>query len=122
MTLDTLRIGWPEQILTGRYSFRTRSRDGLADILAHGVQIITDDLIEPQTRTMLHVRIGRKPVMLIVEDTSRTWPQEPHGPKVCSMNPWGPLITLLRHPTRRGTSVHGGIRTSSMFSTTGSAR
>jgi hypothetical protein len=58
MMIDTLRTGWPEQILTGRYSFRTRSRDGLADILAHSVQLITDDLIEPQPRTMLHVRIG----------------------------------------------------------------
>jgi hypothetical protein len=30
MTLDTLRTGRPEQMLAGRYSFRTRGRDGLA--------------------------------------------------------------------------------------------
>jgi hypothetical protein len=122
MTLDTLRTGWPEQILTGRYSFRTRSRDGFADILALGVRLVSDDLIEPNPRTMLHVRIGRKPVMLIVEDTSRTWPQAPHGPKVCSMSPWGPLITLLRHPDPPGYHAPGGIRTPSTCSTTGSVR
>src|SRR2546423_2357346 len=70
--------------------------------MAQGAEIITDVVMEPRTSTMLHVRMGRNPVILIVEDTSRTWPQEPPGPKVCAMNPWGPLITLLRHPDPAG--------------------
>jgi hypothetical protein len=98
MMIDALRTGWPEQILTGRYAFRTRSRDGFASFLSTGLEIISDELIEVKTRHQLQIRIGNRPVML-VQTTGYPW-HEPPGLKVCGIAPPGPLLTLLRHAPR----------------------
>jgi hypothetical protein len=50
MILDTLRHGWPEQILTGRYAFRTRRRDGFA--------VGWRSQFEPDTYDVLDNRLG----------------------------------------------------------------
>lgn len=99
MMLDTLRHGWPEQILTGRYVFRTRRRDGFAGMLSEGLRIVSDDLVDVKDRRQLQIRIDNEPIMLVVRDTGGARPQVPPGPKVYGRTHPGPLITLLRRPS-----------------------
>jgi hypothetical protein len=98
MMIDTLRRGWPEQILTGRYAFRTRRRDGFAGMLSEGVRLVSDDLVDPKERRHLQVRIDNRPVMVVVRNWNLAWPQAPQGPTAGGITPPGPWITLLRRP------------------------
>jgi len=102
MMIETLRQGWPEQVLTGRYAFRTRRRDGFAGMLSEGARLISDDLIDPRDRRQLQIRVDNRPVMVVVQHADPNRSQAPHGPKAWSIAPPGPLITLLRRP---GTAV-----------------
>ena len=95
MQIDTLRRGWPEQILTGRYAFRTRRRDGFAWMVAEGFRIVSDELIDVTNNRQLQIRVDNRPVMVVVRDTGRFWPQVPPGPKACGIEAPGPLLTLL---------------------------
>ncbi|MEV8508017.1 hypothetical protein AB0368_24805 [Actinoplanes sp. NPDC051475] len=95
MVIDALRRGWPEQILTGRYAFRTRRRDGFAAMLGSGVELLSDELIEPEKARQLHIRVDDRSVMVVMKDPGRAWSPAPPGPKACGIDPPGPLLTLL---------------------------
>lgn len=66
MTPDALRRVWPEQLLTGRYSFRTRQRDGVARGLLSAAAIATDGLIDADWRHVLHIRVDDQPVLTVL--------------------------------------------------------
>jgi hypothetical protein len=102
MVVEALRRGWPEQILTGRYAFRTRRRDGLAWMMAEGLRLVSDDLIDVENSRQLQIRIDNRPVMVVVKNTGRVWPHVPPGPKACGIDPPGPLLTLLWFPRTVG--------------------
>ncbi|MBU2667515.1 hypothetical protein KOI35_28780 [Actinoplanes bogorensis] len=102
MQIDTLRSGWPEQILSGRYSFRTRRRDDLEEIFDNLIREISFDVADQRTEKQLHLRIGGRSVMAVLQHTGGFWPHMPRGPKVYHLDPPGPLLTLIQHdrPTR----------------------
>jgi len=89
-----LRRGWPEQILTGRYSFATRRRDGLVQGLFDAVDLVTDGLIDKRRKRQLHIRIGGEPAMLVLKETYPQSPQLPPGIKICGASPVAALLVL----------------------------
>ncbi|BCJ51524.1 hypothetical protein Asp14428_29990 [Actinoplanes sp. NBRC 14428] len=95
MVIDALRRGWPEQILTGRYAFRTRRREGVAGALAEGLRLVSDELLDAADTRQLQVLVGGRPVMVVMQDVRGAWLPAPPGPKVCGIDPVGPLLTLL---------------------------
>jgi len=97
MKIDELRGGWPEQILTGRYTFRTRRRDFLAAIPGGIVEELSGLDATPGNE-QLHVRIDDRSVMVVMRDRHRAWAPAPAGPKVCGIDQPGPLLSLLRRP------------------------
>lgn len=96
--LQALRGGWPEAILTGRYTFRTRRRDTFENAVAELGEVVTAGLADTTSgpRT-LEIRVAEGPVMVVVGDTGRIWPQVPPGLTACGLHPPGPLLTLLPH-------------------------
>ncbi|RSM64341.1 hypothetical protein DMB66_20810 [Actinoplanes sp. ATCC 53533] len=105
MQIDMLRRGWPEQILTGRYSFATRRRDGLVQGLFEAVDLLTDGLIDKKRKRRLHLRIGGEPAMLVLKET---YPQSPHLPpgiKLCGASPVAALLVLCERRAYRPSSA-----------------
>ena len=101
MMIDALREGWPEQILAGRYTFRTRRRDFFAAMPGGIIEELTGLDAKPDNE-QLHVRIDDRSVMVVMRDRHRAWSPAPAGPKVCGIDQPGPLLSLLRRP-RTGT-------------------
>src|SRR5690349_19918143 len=95
MQIDILRRGWPEQILTGRYSFATRRRDGLVQGLFDAVDLLTDGLIDRRRKRQLHLRTGAEPTMVVLKET---YPQLPPGVKICGVSPFAVLLVLCERP------------------------
>jgi hypothetical protein len=87
--IDALRPGWPEQMLTGEYTFRTRRRDSVANTLFTGVEIVSDELIEMKSGPRLQIRVDDKPVMLVARGNAA-------GPTAYRLDPPEPLITLVK--------------------------
>lgn len=103
--IDMLRSGWPEQILTGRYSFATRRRDGLAQGLFDAVDLLTDGLIDKRRRRQLHLRIDGEPAMLVLTEQ---YERLPPGIKLCGAAPVAALLVLRERrapqPARGGSA------------------
>jgi len=95
-----LRRGWPEQVLTGRYSFATRRRDGLVQGLFDAADLLTDGLIDPKRKRQLHLRVDGQPAMIVLTEP---YQQLPPGIKICGGSPLGALLVLcqrqVRHPS-----------------------
>src|SRR5690349_8106897 len=66
--IDMLRRGWPEQLLTGRYTFTTRRRDGLVQGLYEAVDLLTDGLIDKRRKRQLHIRFGAEPALMVLKE------------------------------------------------------
>lgn len=92
-----LRRGWPEQVLTGRYSFATRRRDGLVRGLFEAADLLTDGLIDPQRKRQLHLRIDGRPAMIVLRESH---PHLPPGVKICGGSPLGALLVLCERQVR----------------------
>ena len=99
--IDILRGGWPEQILTGRYSFATRRRDGLVQGLFDAVDLVTDGLIDKRRKRQLHIRIGGEPAMIVLKET---YPHLPPGIKICNAAPVAALLVLCERNAYRPSS------------------
>jgi len=99
--IDMLRRGWPEQLLTGRYSFATYRRGGVLQELIDWADLLTDGLIERHQKRELHLRADGRTVMIVL--TGR-YPHLPPGIKVCGGSPASPLLVLCqrREPRPRG--------------------
>jgi hypothetical protein len=63
VSIDALRQGWPEPVLTGRYSFATREVDGIMQGVYAAVELGTFGLVEMDRRRRLQIRIDDVPVM-----------------------------------------------------------
>ncbi|BCJ55140.1 hypothetical protein Asp14428_66150 [Actinoplanes sp. NBRC 14428] len=97
MAIDAQRDGWPEQVLTGRYTFGTRRRDYFAALPGEALS----ELIGTDTgpgRDQLHVRVDGHSVMVVMRDRGGAWAPAPAGPKVCGIERPGPLLSLVRRP------------------------
>ncbi|GID32504.1 hypothetical protein [Paractinoplanes brasiliensis] len=95
MDVDALRNGWPAAVLSGRYTFRTRRRDDLAESLADVVREVSMDALNPRTSKQLHVCVAGRPVMAVLRNPAARRTQLPPGPKLYQFDPPGPLLTLL---------------------------
>jgi hypothetical protein len=96
--IDMLRSGWPEQILTGRYSFATRRRDGLVQGLFEAVDLLTDGLIDKKRKRQLHLRVGGEPAMIVLKEA---YPHLPPGIKLCDASPVAALLVLCERGAYR---------------------
>jgi hypothetical protein len=96
--IDMLRSGWPEEVLTGRYTFSTRRRDGLLQALFDTADLLTDGLIEKSRRDRLHLRIGGKPTMVVL---AGDYPRLPPGIKICGVSPLAALLVLRQRRSDR---------------------
>jgi hypothetical protein len=99
--IEMLRGGWPEEVLTGRYTFTTRRRDGFVQTLFDTAELLTDGLIEKDRRDQLHLRIGGKPSMVVLNGTHPQAPQLPPGIKICAISPVEALLVLVEGPRRQ---------------------
>jgi hypothetical protein len=97
--IDILRRGWPEQVLTGRYTFATRRRDGLLQRLFDTADILTDGLIEKERRDQLHLRIDEQPAMIVL---TGAYQQLPPGIKICGLAPLSALLVLCERRENGG--------------------
>ena len=59
--------GWPQQVLTGRYSFRTRQRDAAARGMLGFAGILTDGLVDVDWKRVLHITVGNRAVMTVLD-------------------------------------------------------
>lgn len=91
-----LRRGWPEPLLTGRYTFTTRRRDGMVQGLYEAVDLLTDGLIDKRRKRQLHIRFGAEPALIVLKEP---YPQLPPGIKVCGGSPFGALLVLCERPS-----------------------
>jgi hypothetical protein len=89
--IEVLRRGWPEQVLTGRYSFVTRERDGVVQGLFDVADLLTDGLVDKRHPRQLHIRIAGRPVMMVL---AKEYRQLPPGIKICSGSPVATLLVL----------------------------
>ncbi|MEU7907578.1 hypothetical protein [Actinoplanes sp. NPDC049118] len=106
MHIDMLRRGWPEAVLTGRYSFATRRRDGLVQGLFDAADVLTDGLIEKGRRDQLQLRIGGQPSMIVL---TGAYPGYPPGIKICTISPAEPMLVLCERQVDRPPSISGAF-------------
>jgi hypothetical protein len=105
MNVDRLRGCWPEQVLTGRYSFGTRRRDEIAQNLLDAAGLLTGGLIDARKRHVVYLRVEDRPVLIVLTRTYRQWPHLPPGIKVCGTPAAPVMLALHEHRHRRPFSL-----------------
>jgi len=91
MTLDTLRPIWPEPVLTGRYSVRTRRRDGAAQSLSTSFAVLNGGVSSGVAKQQFLVTVDGEPRLVVMKQG---------GIKVYSAGP-APVLVLRDLGQRR---------------------
>jgi len=93
-----LRRGWPEPVLTGRYSLATYLRNAALQRMYDGLDLLTDGLISKDPQRELHLWIDGQAVMIVL---TGSYPGLPPGIKLCAGVPLAPLLVLRQRAVRR---------------------
>jgi len=100
--IEMLRRGWPEQVLTGRYSIATYLRNAGLQRMYDGLDLLTDGLISKDPERELHLWIDGQAVMIVLKGA---YPGLPLGIKLCAGVPLAPLLVLHQREVRRSSRL-----------------
>jgi hypothetical protein len=100
--VDALRSGWPEQVISGTYMFRTRRRDRAYFWLNRFIEWISFGHIDPDDMYRLHIVIGYRAWMTVVHQNGDPYHHAPPGTKVCLIGSPTALLTLIWHTRFEG--------------------